>query len=1005
MKRITLLFAFLVMSIGWAAAQSQVEVSGTVISAEDNQPIIGAAVRGKVSKQGAQTNIDGKFKFNVPASEKVLVVSFMGMKTREVAVGKDLRIVLQPDESLLEEVVVIGYGSGRAVTKTSASIVKVSSKEIAEKPTANAFDALQGKVAGLQVYTSSGEPSAVSSIKLHGVGSLGASSAPLYILDGMPVTQGTIMAMNPNDFESYQILKDAAATSIYGARAANGVIFITTKRGKVADRANITVRGQYGVSNLANPDYFENLMSTNELFALWTETGAVSAATIENYKKNYGHNNFKWYKYYLHQNVPTSQGDVTISGGAGRTNYYVSLGTMSQEGIREGSDYKKFNARANISSELNPFVRFGFNNSITYDITNVSPYAGNSTGGGGLAMLAPPFYTPYDENGKEYEVTIPGWGRMTPKYFTSKISDERTAFTLSSLGNVVITPFEGMTIKSQAGLELMDYKNDYLRKPSMQGANLGNGQNWQGFSRTMTWSTNTTAEYKFAIDKNSFSAMLGHEYIDYDYNSFYASGTGLEDDRLVQLTHTTKDKEVGAIDGVPVSQYAFLSYFGAFSYDYDSKYFVDVVLRNDASSRFGKNKQNGTFWSLGLMWKAKKETFLEDLKWLNALDVKFSIGTQGNAGIGNYDTYATAGKVSQYGGKVGWGLLNAGNDDLTWENQRKITLGLNFRVFDRIGVNLEVYDRLTTDMLMDVPLPYTTGIPVDQYGFSSQTMNVGSYLNRGIDLRIDADILKGRDYQLNGYFNFNYNRDKVVELFQGRDAWELPGYGFAYVVGEPVTFFYPIFKEINPENGYPVWYLPGEDSNRTHKDDSQVTSTFNSAALTQNTGIRRNTPMTGGLGLSGSYKGFYFQSDFAFALGKKMISNDRFFFENPYAFAGYNQSKNASNFWRKAGDKALHPGLEYTTTLSPSKRFLQFDSRLIEDASFLRLKTLTVGYNVPENIIKKQSILTGAKLYVTARNLLTFTKYRGVDPEIDSNLSLGNYPNSKQFTVGMEIQF
>ncbi len=997
MKRKLMTFlALFSAGIGFLMAQTQVR--GTVVD-EKGEPIIGANIRLKSNpQQGAATNINGEFTLSAPANDK-LVVSYIGFITQEVAVKSTLNIVLKADTELLDEVVVIGYGSGRKIANVSASVVKVSSKDIQERPAANPMDALQGKVAGLQVLSSSGEPSQLASMKLHGVGSLGSttSSAPLYVLDGMPVSQSTILRSNQNDFESIQILKDAAATSIYGARAANGVVFITSKKGRASERASITVKGQYGVSNLANTRYFSNLMNTTELLDLWEELGVYSKGSVDKFRKDWGHINTEWYKYNYKRNAPVYQADVSVSGGNKSTNYYISTGLFSQDGLRYASYLDKYHLRSNINSELNKYIRVGLNNLISYSKVSQNPMARNAGIGGGWSAFNLPFISPYKEDGTEYyDELIPILNEPSPKYHADHRKEARNDLLLNTIGNVTITPTKGMTLRSQVGLELQDYRLDYLYKPSHMG-DPGNGKKRLEFDRTITWSINNTAEYKFSINKdNNFTALLGHEYIDYDYHYFESSARGISDDRLTLIQNGTTN--IATTESK--SQYAFLSYFGQLSYDFQKKYFIDLVVRNDASSRFGKNKQSGTFWSAGLLWKAKEEAFLRDVDWLTSLDTRFSVGTQGNGSIPSYKAYALVGPVSEYNGERGWGLTTPGNDNLTWERQRKITLGIAARFFDRFGFNLELYDRLTSDMLMDVPMPLSSGLPMDDFGFATTLQNVGEYRNRGVDLRLDFDFLKRKEAYLGGYINFNYNKDKVLSLFQDRDSWILPGYGYGYIVGEPVVFMYPIYKGINPENGYPEWYLPGDDIKKTTKD--KVTSDF-TGTLDQNTGIRLYTPMVGGFGLNGQYKGFYIQGDFSFAWGKHMISNDKFFTENPFLFKSENQGKNVANYWKEPGDNAEFPGLDYIK--NKSVRFTQFDSKMIEDASFLRLKSLTLGYNMPQRILSKQEVVKNVKFYVTSRNLWTLTKYNGPDPEVDSNLSLGANPNTTQVSFGIDITF
>lgn len=1005
-SKILLLISLFFLSIGTALGQT-ITVKGIVLD-EKGEPVIGASVRLKSNPSvGAATGLDGDFTLKAKQGE-LIIVSYVGYKTQEVAAAPSLTIKLAPDQELLDEVVVVGY-STRSVANTSASVVKVSAKDLQSKPTSNVMDAAQGKVSGLQVLTSSGEPSETSSMKLHGVGSLGASSTPLYIVDGMPVTADMIRGMNQNDIESMQFLKDAAATSIYGARAANGVIYIQTKRGKMQDRATITVRGQYGISTLANKSYYDKLMNTNELFSLWQEyedAGLLKKGQVNKQREKYGMNDTKWWKYF-YQDAPMYQSDISISGGSAKTNYYISAGILDQKGIRAGSQYSKINLRTNLNSTLNDWIKVGINSSVSYDKTRISPqsFAQGETYVSLQTILNQPFYTPYDKDGKEYyDEPIPGLGFYNPKYSMSKDTPIDNLLFLNLSGNLTLTPFENFQIRSQAGMEMRDYSRDRYRRPSWIKL-AGNGTRSIQHSRGINFTTNNVAEYKFSIkDDHHFIALLGQEYIDYRYDFFSAFGAGLLDDRLGLLKHTTKEK---AVDQEYTSN-AFLSFFTQLSYDFDRKYFVDLVVRNDASSRFGANHRNATFWSLGLMWKAKEESFLKNVDWINALDVKASYGTQGNAAIGDYKALATVKKGGQYNGIAGWKLSNPGNPDLTWESQDKLTVGVTADLFDRLHVNVEFYNRVTRDMLMDVPQPYSTGLQLDKMDFASIMENVGAYQNRGVDLTIRGDVLRGKDYGLTAYYNMNYNRDKVLELFQGRDSWILPGYGFGYIVGQPVKFIYPVFKDINPDNGLPRWYLPAVNEDGSinkkvnQKDDSKVTETWNEATLEQNTGVNRYPAFTGGFGLAANWKGLSLQADFAFVVGKYMIANETFFSKNSISFFGMNTEKSSANYWKKKGDNAQYPSLEYQGN---GGNATEFDTRLLSNASFMRLKNLTIGYELQESLLRRQNIFTGAKIYATARNLFTLTKFNGIDPEVDSNLSFHTNPNTKQYVIGLELSF
>lgn len=975
-----LVLTLLVASGAWAQT---VTVTGTVTD-EKNEPLIGASVLVKGTQKGAVTDLDGKFTLSGVSKNATVVVSYVGYAaTTESLNGRTkLAIQLRSEANDLEAFTVsAGYGT-RKVGSVVSSVVMVRSKDLEAKPSPNPLESLQGKVAGLQLFTSSGEPSAIASLRLRGTGSLGAGSTPLFVLDGAPVEASTIRGLNANDIETVQILKDAAATSIYGARAANGVVYITTKTGRAAETAKVTIRGQYGWSSLANREYYDSMMNADELLAFQVATGFRTQTAANDLKAKYP-NDTKWVDYMYQANVPSYQTDIAVSGGAGRTRYYLSVARQFQEGLRTNSDYGKNAFRLNLNTEVNKYISIGTNNMFSSDKYQENPYATNTIMMG-LMSLIQPWYSPYDADGNELDL-VPGLNRYTPRYEEKKVSGYQRYNTLNSSSFIQIKPIKDLTLRSQFTYEHKTYSYDYLRLPS-HASNLNNGRlvREHGLAKSTTWTN--TAEYKFSLaEKHNFTALLGHEFVDYKYDGFDLRGNGLSNDQLTTVGAITKEKEM-----VPYNQeYAFLSYFGRLSYDYDDKYFADFTYRNDASSRLAKGNRSTGFWSLGLMWKAKQESFLKDVDWLDKLSVKYSIGTQGNAEIGNYSSYALAGSAGQANSILGRGITAAGNPNLGWENQFSTSISFETRFFDKLGVTLELYHRLTSNMLMDVPFPYHTGFS----DYLSQ--NVGKYQNQGFDLSVNYDILKDRKGNgVSVYANLNYNTDKVKELFQGLDQWTIPNTAVTYLVGEPVKFFYPIWAGVNPANGDAQWYVPGPKTGVTTKD--AVTTNF-SESLEQNTGINRFAPWNGGYGLNATYKGFNLDMDFVFSLGKYLISNEAYFMENPSTFAGWNQRNTVTDYWKKAGDQTRFPryGVQFT----------QFDSRMIQNASFTRLKSVTLGYTVPESLLKKQKVLQGAKFYITGRNLLTFTGFEGVDPEIDSNLTLGANPNTKQVVLGVELNF
>ncbi|MFW6327024.1 MAG: SusC/RagA family TonB-linked outer membrane protein [Bacteroidota bacterium] len=984
MKKIALIFTILLF-VGALFSNAQTrEITGTVTSAEDDMPVPGVSISVKGTTLGTVTDINGEYSLGVPEDAQALVFSFIGMQTVERPItGSVINVKMEPDVLGLDEVVVVGYGTARRVGTVVGSITQVSEEIIQDKPTANVFDAMQGKVAGLQSYTSDGEPSSISSIRLHGLGSLGASSTPLYVVDGVPIDASSMLALNASDFESLTVLKDASATSIYGSRAANGVIYITTKGGKRNTKAQITVDAQYGVSSLANEEFYDQMMNTQQLTDFWIETGFRSQEQINDLLSEYPHDT-KWYKYYFKENAPTAQTNISISGGSEKTNYFVSGGYFYQEGLAARSEYQRYSFRSNVSSKVNDWLSFGANISASTDERQTNPYTWNDTNLG-LSSLAQPFYSPYDEDGNRFEGTIPGWGRYDNVYLANKRPAENERIQFNGMAFIQLNPIRGLVIRSQGGLDGYHNRGHSKRMPSFVGS-LGNGNATESFTENYTRTLTNTVEYKFNIqNRHTFTLLAGHEGIDNNYEFFSGSSTGQTDDRLVLLTEGPENRDVDHSK----SQYAYLSYFGRIDYSFNNKYFFDFSLREDASSRFGVDNREAVFYALGGMWNAKKESFIENVAFLSTLNLKASYGTSGNSSIGNYEHLALVG-TNQFDGETAWTISTPGNPNLGWEEQTKLTIGTSFAIFDeRYRFNIEYYDRTTKNQLIDVPYPYTSG-------FSEILTNVGAIKNSGVDVAFDFDAIRGKDYYLTPYFNFNYNKNEITELFQGKEYWIIPNTGVSWAIGKPVSYFYPVFAGIDPADGRPMWYVPGE--NRTENVEEEVTKDFNASDLEQSTGINRYAPIAGGFGLNTGWKGFSLQADFSYVLGKYLIVNDRYFFENPNVFTGFNQSTTVLDYWKEPGDIARFPGYDVA-------QFTQFDSRLIENASFMRLKNLTVGYSVPENLLSRVGFVEGARVFATGRNILTVTEFSGPDPEVDSNLTLGANPNTKQYTFGVELTF
>lgn len=987
-------FSALLALLAVAAFAQNVTVTGKITDAGTGEGVPFASVVVKNTTKGVSSDVDGAYSIQA-GSQAVLVFSAVGYTTQEVPVeGRTaINVRLQADSEFLEETVIVGYGSAKKVNSLVGSVQTVNSETLKNAPSSSALDQLQGQVAGLSVLSYSGVAgdNAVS-MTLHGVGSLGASSTPLYVIDGIPSTARAIMAMNPNDIESISILKDAAATSIYGSRAANGVVYVITKSGSYNERASVTVRSQYGTSTLANTAFYENMMTSDELIDFWVRSGLHSESWV---KQNFPNpSNTQWYKIFMDLVNPQYQNDVTIQGGGSKVAYMISGSQYHQKGFTPGNYYDRYTVRSNVQAHPLNWLKVGLNLNLSLDKTQQNPNWGSALNGmsnytsGGLSYLLNPLYPAYDENGELYAERFP-MGTMNPHYYMENHIDRYDRYGANGNFFIEIEPVKNLKFVSRSGLDGYIQVNDWYTNPSYT-AKWG-GTAYRGLSTEVEYSATITNTLEYSLDinpNNRFSVLVGQEGVDNDDLYYYAQSEGQVNDLVLRLQDGTTASRAMRESS---SQSRFLSFFGHADYSLFDRYFFDASVRNDAVSRFGADVRNAQFWSAGIRWNAKHESFLRNVGAVNKLDVKISYGTQGNASIGDYASLGLIGSSGRYQDVAGSAVTQPANSFLTWEQQALFTAAIDTRLFNLIDLELEYYNRQTSSMLMDVPNPYTSG-------FTRVTQNVGTLQNSGIDITLGIDILRSRDYYLRFNTTFNYNKQKITELFDGRQRWEIANTGVAYVVGQPVMFYYPIYAGIDPADGKPMWYLPG-DNKDVLTTDNGTTKVFDEAALTQSTGKARYAPMNGGFSLSGGWKGLSFQADFTYVIGKNLISNDGYFYANPYNFATMNATKSVNDFWTPTNTDAKWPNWA-------DGAVMQFDSHLLEDATFMRLKNFQIAYAFPANWLNwTNGVIKDLKITFTGRNLLTFTNYTGIDPEINSNLSYGVAGNSKQILGGIEITF
>ena len=640
MRKIKLFLTALAVMITSVAFAQKLTVTGKVTDASNGEPVPFVSVHEKGTMNGVNTDLDGNYSISV-AKNAVLVFSSIGYQTVEVAVeGKaQVNCELPTDSELLESAVAVGYGSAKKIGTMVGSVTTVKSEALANAPSSSALDALQGQVAGLSVMTTGGVAGDNNvSMQLHGMGSLGSSTAPLYIIDGVQASSGAVMAMNPNDIASISILKDASATSIYGSRAANGVVYVTTKAGAYNNRATVTVRSQAGISTLADFTLYENMMSGSELKDFLVKSGLMSPQQIYNKWTSKGWDaNTEWYKYFQQFNNPQFQNDIAVEGGGEKVAYMIGASQFHQRGTAFGNFYDRYTVRTNVQGRPKNWLKVGVNVAASLEQTAGAGFWGGSGGTsnnpyGGLSYTKNPLIPALDENGNVPEVM---WadGNYNTRYLIEMQPKQTDSYNLLGSFNVEIEPFKNFKIASRAGVDGYFTNYNYTLIPSAQFAGgVGSRSRQMGFSYAAT--ITNTLEYSFNIGQaHHVTVLAGHEGVANHSEGLSAASENFTDDRLTNL----QNGEQSSYDiSESLSQSRFLSFFGRLDYSVLDKYYFDASVRNDACSRFGADNRNATFWAVGGMWKIKGEDFLYAVDAVNDLNFKVSYGTQGNASIGNY---------------------------------------------------------------------------------------------------------------------------------------------------------------------------------------------------------------------------------------------------------------------------------------------------------------------------------------------------------------------------------
>ena len=986
--------AFFLM-IGTALAQTK--VNGTVIAQEDNSPVIGASVLVVGTNTGTVTDAEGKFSLTVPAGKNTLRITYVGMEPLEVSARPNMRIILTNDQKALDEVIVVGYGTQHREAKTG-SITSVNGSEIADIPALSVDKMLAGKLAGVMITQSSGQPGSGSSIRIRGISSINAGNNPLYVVDGIAIASGNdyelgnestgnpLAMINPNDIESITVLKDAAAASVYGSRAANGVILITTKSGKEG-KSTFTARAKFGISYLANDNNF-GVMNSQQLLEYQRDAARNAGQDPDNPQSAYYRPysmlttpQTNWMEH-LSRTGHNQEYEITMSGGTAKTKYYNSLSYNKTEGIYYGIDYKRLSARVNVDHEINKWLKTGVRLNGGYrkstDVPMQSLYYSNPAFAG-MTML--PWIPAYTEDGM-HNTAIPTNSNTNPRA-TAQYDDQwDKKYNVNASVYLEWKPIKQLTFKTTDGVELIF--GEGRRYWSLEASNYESGypilQQTQSQYRIMT--TSNTATYQDTFDdKHNLRVLLGQEAIHEYYHQNYQS-IGELNPAIPYLPSGNKSGTNFDAD-YSRSKETMLSWFGILDYSYDSRYYLQASIRADGSSLFGKNKRWGTFWSLGLSWNIHNEKFMKNINWLNVLKLRASYGINGNKNISLYQAYGTY-TTTIYNGVTGMRPSTPANEDLSWEKNKAWNFGLDFRFLKRFSGSIDVYTRKTSDMLLDKAQSSTTG-------FNTALTNIGSVRNSGIEFQFDANIIDSKDWKWDVGFNIAHNKSKVLEL-AGDEMISYSGDSrLKHIVGERLfTFYLKDYYGVNPVNGEALW--------RT--ESGELTNNYNDAAW-----VKSGSPeptYTGGINTTVSWKGLSLSIVGEFKGGNKVMIVENRYLQSDGNQMSMNQAKSAMNYWKKPGDTGCNPK---PIAGNATNSYSFSSNRFVEKGDYFRIKDITLSYQFPRELVSKIG-LNSARVYGSGLNVYTFHDVNFWDPERGADgMGIGIYPVSKTFMFGLEVSF
>ncbi|WP_071147522.1 SusC/RagA family TonB-linked outer membrane protein [Bacteroides ihuae] len=974
-------FALLVLFLSLSAFAQKITVTGQVTDSQ-NQSIIGGSVLEKGTTNGVITDLDGNFSLSV-ANGATLVISYVGYKPQEVKATAHMKIVLKEDNELLDEVVVIGYGSVKRKDVTT-SISSVSTKDLDQRPIISAGQAIQGKAAGISVMQPSGEPGSGLSIRVRGTTSYNGSNDPLYVVDGVPMTD--INYLSANDIESMQILKDASSAAIYGSRAANGVIMITTKQG-AKGVAKIALNAHVGVTQVNNKIKSLNMAQYRELM---DEIGIVHLPDGLKDETN-------WFDETYRTGV-TQNYQVSVSNGNEKWKYFLSGGYTDESGVIKTAFYKRYNFRANIENQVRSWLNVSANVAYSdYTSNGIISGQGSNRGGVVLSVINTPTYGKIwdDANPGQYYNNFYGVNITHPlENMARSENNKNNTNRLIATGKAEITFLPELKLKSTFTLD-REYNNttNFLDplKTSWGRNQHGEGKDERSQNSILVFDNILT--YNKSVKKHNFDVMVGSSWTGSKWSQSYINGSNYLNGAIQTLN--AANNIAWDNTGTKGSEWSIMSYVGRLAYNYDSKYLITANMRADGSSKLHPSQRWGYFPSVSAAWRISSEEFMKEFTWINDLKLRGGWGQTGNqSALGDYSYFMRYDihRVQWWetGNEQAVPTLKQANLrtlDLTWETTSQTNVGIDFTVLNsRLTFYLDYYYKRTSDMLMKTSIPE---------GQSSDNIirNGAKMINKGFEVTVNSRNLTGK-FSWDTDFNISFNKNKLTSLLLTKiyndavtsDA--LHQYVVRNEVGQPLGSFYGYISDgVNPETGELMYRDITDDgivstSDRTYIGDPNPDFTF-------------------GLTNSFSWKGFSLSVFLQGSYGNDIYNASRMDTEGMYD--GLNQSTRVLNRWRIPGQITDVPKAGFN---------MQNSSYFVENGSYLRVKDVSLSYNFTDKLLKKWGI-SRLQPYFTANNLITWTDYSGMDPEVNQwansgavqGIDWGTYPQSKSFVFGLNVEF